>query len=103
MQSKANTGLNSTAEGLVGRRYELWIRQPLVRGYMASLSYSCYQLCNGESIRRPWCSQLDVYTSTRLDVVEVVLSSEGPEQYALLGVLAQDATLWVIVAEQHRR
>ena len=70
---------------------------------MESSAPSCYQLCNGESIRRPWCSQLDVYTSTLLDVVEVALSSEGPESCALLGVLAQDDILWGSGVEQHQR
>ena len=76
----------------MGRRYEPWSRQPLVQGYMEIPASSCYQLLNGESVRHPQCSQLDVYTSTLLGVVSVELSSEDPESYALLGVLAQDYT-----------
>ena len=56
---------------------------------------------NLESIRRLWCSPLDMYTSTCLDVVEVDLSSEVPESCALIGVLAQDVTLWGRVSEKH--
>ena len=64
---------------------------------------SCYQLFNGEFLGRPWCYQLDMYTSTHLDKVAVALYSEVPYSFALLGVVAQEATLWGIRAEQHQR
>ena len=53
---------------------------------------SCYILCNGEFVGRPWCSQLDVYTSACLDVVAVALSSEVPDSCDIPGVLAKDYT-----------
>ena len=90
MQIKTTTGRNRIEIGLVGRRCEPWIRQPLVIVDVQISDSSCYQLCNGESVGRPWCYQLDVYTSTCLDVVAVALYSEVPDSYALLGVLAQD-------------
>ena len=77
MQIKATTGKNRTATGLVGWLCELWSRQLLAQGDVESLAYSCYQLHNSEAFGHPWCSQLDVYTSTRLDVFAVVLYSEG--------------------------
>ena len=76
----------------MGRQYEPWIRQPLVQGYMESSVSSCYQLCNVESIGRVWCSQLDVYTYTRLDLVGVALYSDGIDCSNILGALAQDTT-----------
>ena len=69
---------------------------------MKILASSCYQIFNDEPAGRPWCSQLDVYNSTRLDMVAVALSSEGPDSCDLLGALAQDTTLWGSVAEQHQ-
>ena len=87
----------------MGCGFEPWIRQPLVQGYMEISDSSCYKLYNGESVRRAWYSQLDVYTSTHMDVVEVALSSEVPDSCALLAVLAQDATLWGSVSEQHQK
>ena len=69
---------------------------------MKILASSCYKICIDESDGRPWCYQLDVYNSTRLDVVAVALSSEGPDPCDLLGALAQDTTLWGSVAEQHQ-
>ena len=73
MQIKAATGLNSTETVLVGCRCEPWHRQPLNQRDVESSASSCYQLCNGEAVGHPWCSQLDVYTSTRLDVIVVAL------------------------------
>ena len=103
MQSKATTGQNMTATVLVGLRCEPWIRQPLVQGYIEISASSCSQLCNGEATGLPWFSQLDVYNSTHLDVVDLVLSSEVPDSCALLGALAQNATLWGSGSEHHRR
>ena len=80
----------------MGRQCEPWGRQPLVQGYIGISASSCYQLCNGESVGRPWCYQLDVYTSILRDVVAVVLSSEDPTSYAILGVLVQDYTCGVL-------
>ena len=81
MQIKATTGLNRTVKNPCNR-------QPLDQGDVERLASSCYQLCNGEAIGHPWCSQLDVYTSTCLDMFELVLYSEVPTSCALLGVLA---------------
>ena len=78
MKSKATNGLNRTATGLVGRRCEPWIRQPLVREYMEISASSCYQLFNGEFLGRPWCYQLDMYNPTHLDMFVLALCSEGP-------------------------
>ena len=103
MQNKATTGRNRTATGLVGCQCEPWSHQPLAQGDVESFDFSCYQLCNGEAVGRPWCSQLDLYTSTWLDVVTVVMSSEGPDSCDIIGVLAQDMTLWGTGSEQHRR
>ena len=103
MQSKETTGQNRTVTGLVGLQCEPWHRQPLVRGYMESSYSSCYQICICEAAGSPWCFQLDVYNSTCMYVVAVALYSEGPDSFALLGALAQDATLWGSGAEQHRR
>ena len=93
MQIKATTLQNRTVTGLVGGQYETRCSQPLEKGDAESSDSSCYKLCNGEAVGHPWCSKLDVYTSTRLDVVAVSMSSEGPDAYALLGVI-KDATLW---------
>ena len=92
-----------TKTGLVVRRYEPWSRQPLVREYMESSDSSCYQICNGESIGHPWCSQLDMYNSTRLVMVEVALYSEAPVSCAIIGVLAQYVTLWGSGVEHNLR
>ena len=98
-----HTGQNRTETGLVGQKCEPWSRQPLVRGYMEISASSFYQLCNSESIKHPWCSQLDLYTSIHLYVVAVVLYSESPESCAIIGMLAQYVTLWGSVAEHNRR
>ena len=87
--------------GLVGQKCEPWSRQPLVQGYMEISASSCYQLCNDEYVGRPWCSQINVYTSINLEVVGVALSSEGIDSCALLGVLDEDATLLGSGAEKY--
>ena len=58
---------------------------------------------NDESVRSPWFYQLDVYTSTNLDVVAVAIYSEELDSCDILGVLAQDVTLLVSGEEQHQR
>ena len=63
---------------------------------MEILASSCSRLRDGTAVERPWCTQLDVYSSLRLTVVAVVLSSEDPTSYAILGVLVQDYTCGVL-------
>ena len=75
MQSKATTENNMTATELVGWRCETWSHQPLEQGEVESLVFSCYQPHNGEAFGNPWFYQLDVCTSTQLDVVAVVMYS----------------------------
>ena len=88
------------AAGLLVWRYEPWLCQLLTRGDVERLASSCYQLCNGESIGRPWSSQIYLYTSSDLVKVLVALSSEGPDSCALLVVLAPSTTLWGSGAEK---
>ena len=74
----------------------------MAQGDVESLAYSCYQPHNSEAFGHLWRSQLDVYTSTRLDVDVVMLYSEVPGSCSLLDTLAQYATLWGSGAEHHR-
>ena len=83
----------------IGQRQDLWDADVI----LGAFSLWCKEtwraqlppvtnIVNCESIGRLWCSQLDVYTSTRLGMVAVALYSEGLDSCALIGVLG---------AEQH--
>ena len=98
LTSRSPANLRWKSSIYVGRQCEPWRHHQLERGSMERSASSCSWLCNGESIRRPWCSQLDVYNSAHLDMVMVALSPVGPASSALLGVLEPAATLWVSVS-----
>ena len=88
------------AAGLLVRRCEPWICQPLTQGDVEILASSCSWLCNGEPIGRPWSSQIYVYTYSSLVKFVVALSSDVPDSCALLVVLAPSTTLWGSGAEK---
>ena len=77
--------------------YSAW-----TRGDVEISASSCSWLRNGEAVRHPWCSWLDVYASTHLAVILVVLSSGVPFSCSLIGVLVQAVAMYVSVSEQYQ-
>ena len=76
----------------IGQRQDLWDSNVSLRVFSLWCEDTCRSqlppvtnFVKGGFVVSTWCSQLDVYTSTRLDVVTVVLYSEVPDSCALFG------------------